>query len=160
MKLLRSNPLLGVAVMIGVMLLGACVGTVLKPDGTKVVQEVDTATISLMSTAAIAAWAASQPNGLTSQDAETTVRILAVLEDFHADGTAIDLAQLGRVTTTELPKRYQPIAMVLAALIEHQLALHGVSTTVPNADNAAGKVMKAIHEGVMLGLSPYLRPGV
>lgn len=160
MQLLRRSPLLGVAVMVGVMLMSACVATVLKPDGTKVVQEVDTATISLLSTAAIAAWAASQPNGITTQEARTVVKILGVIEDFHDDGTPIDLAQFGRVAAAELPERYKPIAMVLAALIEHQLAVHGVSTTVPKPDNSAGKIMKAIHDGVMMGLAPYLKPGV
>lgn len=160
MQTLRPKPLFGVAIMIAVMLLGACVGTVLRPDGTKVVQEADTATISLMATAAIAAWAASQPNGLTTAEAQTAVKILGVLEEFHVDGTPIDLEQMGRVSATELPKRFQPLAMVLAALIEHQLAVHGVSTTIPKADNTAGKIMQAIHDGALLGLAPYLKPGV
>lgn len=139
------------------LLFTGCATTVKNADGTVSVTEADYMGIQLMASASIAAWAAASKNGLSKNDVETVVRVLTIIEEFHADGEYIDVS----VWTAEVQKqfiqpRYQSLAIVMVQLISYELERYGVATTVPTPTNIPGKILKAIRTGVMVALAPYV----
>ena len=134
----------------------SCAVTRTLPDGTVVVEEPDYASIQLMATASVAAWAASQKNGIKRADAENLLAILATIESFHADGSPIRPEMWAPVISKEVPPRYQALAMVLVTLVAHELDKRGLAEVVPAKGSVPEKVISAIVEGAKMGLAPYL----
>ncbi len=138
------------------LLVSGCVTRVVNADGTSTVQAVDTDTIKLLATATVAAWAASQKDGISEKDAEATEAVIDSIAEYHADGTPIDVQKFTAAAQAQLPKRYQALAVVLVTIIQSELQKHGLSETVPSALNEASKIIQAVKEGAHIGLAPYL----
>jgi len=133
-----------------------CATTTLNPDGTTSFTEVDYASVRLMSTASVAAWAASQKDGIKKRDAEALVKFLDILEEFHADGTPLSITEWASAIKTDVPVRYQALTLVMVQLVELQLKRYGVATTIPKPGDTASKIMEAVRNGAMIALTPYL----
>ncbi len=142
--------------VMGLLIGAGCTVTQLNADGTRQVVEPDYALIQLSATASVAAWAATQRDGINRDDATAVVSILNVIEEFHADGSLLEPAKWTVVIQQQLKPRYQALAVVMVSLVAHELDKYGVAMKVPAADNTAGKIIKAVRDGVLLGLSPYL----
>ena len=136
--------------------IGACTTTTTLPDGSVQVQQLDTDTIKLLSTISVATWAASQKDGIQKADAQQVVRILDAITVFHLDGSPIKSEAWMPVVQKEVAPRYQALAMALIELVSHELDKRGLASTVPVPGNDADKIMRAIYEGAMIGLRPYL----
>ena len=138
-------------------LFAGCATTVRNSDGTVTVTEMDYMGIQLMASASVAAWAASSKTGISKQDAETVVRVLNLIEEFHADGEYIDAAYWAAEIQKQIVEpRYQAVAVVMVQLVAYQLDRYGVSTQIPTLNNVPGKILKAIRTGVMAALAPYV----
>lgn len=145
------------AVVLCAFMLTGCATTITNPDGTVSITEVDYMGVQLMASASVAAWAASSKNGISKKDAETVVRVLDIVEEFHLDGSEINPLAWSAVIQKEVKDpRYQALAVVVTQLIAYQLAKYHVSTTVPTAGNVAGKIMKSIRTGVLVAIAPYM----
>lgn len=143
------------ALVLSVALLSGCATSVLNPDGTVTVSEPDYTSIQIMSSATVAAWAATQKNGINTNDAKTVVKMLDVLENYISDGSAIDPQAWSKEIKAHVPARYQPMAMILMQLVQHQLATHGVDKIKPTPGSTPFKIMEAVRTGIMLALAPY-----
>jgi predicted small secreted protein len=148
------------AVLAVSLLVSGCVTTSVGPDGQVQVTEPDYEMIQLLSTASVAAWAASQKDGIKPQDAEAVMAVLTAIEAYHADGTVIDPAAWHVAIQNQVPKRYQGLAAVLVQIVASQLEKYGVMAQIPTPDSVGGKIMRSIATGVKLGLSPYLQSSV
>jgi hypothetical protein len=154
MKRLTNSAL--ILVLSTFLLSTGCATTTLNQDGTVQFNDVDYSSIQLMSSATVAAWAASQKDGIKKTDAQAVVKFLDILEEYRKDGTAIDIAEWTKAIQAEVPVRYQPLAMVMVQLVDLQLKKYGVSATIPKPGGVTLKIMEAIRSGAMLALSPYL----
>ncbi len=150
-----KNSLIACVLAFGLVLNG-CVTTTVNPDGSTSVSEPDYESIQLLSTAAIAAWAASQKDGLKPQDAEVILKVMSAIENFHKDGTPLDEGQWSGAIAQQVPKRWQGVAIVLVQLTKHELDKYGVLDQIPTEDSVGGKIMKAIVTGVRMGVAPYM----
>ena len=158
MYLKIKHALVSVVLAVSLMVSG-CVTTSVGPDGQVQVTEPDYATIQLMATAAVAGWAASQKEGIKPSDAKVVMDVLAAIESYHADGTAINPVAWSAAIQQQVPKRYQALSNVLVQIVAMQLEKYGVMEQIPTLDNVGGKIMNAVITGAKLGLSPYLSSG-
>ncbi len=151
-----KNSLVALVLTCGLSVTPGCVSTIQNPDGSVVVSEPDYDVIQLLATATISAWAATQKDGIKPQDAEALLAIMASIEQYHADGSAINPAAWTVEIQKQVPKRYQALAVVLVQVVASQLEKYGVADQIPTPDSVGGKVMRAIITGASLGLAPYL----
>jgi PBP1b-binding outer membrane lipoprotein LpoB len=133
-----------------------CATTTLNPDGTTSFTEVDYASVQLLSSASVAAWAASQKDGIKKTDAEAVVKFLDIIEEFRKDGTPLSTTEWASAIKTDVPLRYQALTLVMVQLVELQLKRYGVATTIPKPGDTASKIMDAVRNGAVLALTPYL----
>jgi len=143
---------------LSVCLFTGCVTTTVNPDGTTQFTDVDYSSIQLLSSAAVAAWAATQKDGIKPSDAEALVTIIDVLENSHKDGSPLDLTAWAAAVKADVPVRYQALTMVMAQLIEMQLRRYGVAEAVPTLNGTTAKILDAVRTGAKLALTPYLNP--
>jgi hypothetical protein len=152
----KITDILAVSAVLASLLVAGCATRTIQPDGSVVVQEVDTDAIKLMATASVAVWAASQKDGIKPEDAENLLSILNAVEVYHADGSPIKPEKWVSAIQKQVPKRYQALAMVLVELVAHELDKRGLSDVAPALSSDAQKILRAIHEGALVGLRPYL----
>ena len=156
MYLKMIKHVLAAFMIVSVLATQGCVTTTVNPDGSAQVSAPDYDMIQLLSTASIAAWAASQKEGIRPQDAEALAAIIDSIESFHQDGSPIVESDWSAAVAVQVPKRYQALSMVLVVIVQSQLAKYGVMDQVPTPDSVGGKIMKAIVDGAKMGLAPYL----
>jgi hypothetical protein len=109
-----------------------------------------------MSSATVAAWAASQKEGIQKKDAETVLRVLDLIEEFRRDGAVLNIEEWSVAIRNDVPLRYQALALVLVQLVELQLSRYGVAATVPQLGSVPSKIMEAVRNGAVLALMPYV----
>jgi len=143
-------------IVLSAFLFTGCATTTINPDGTTQFTEIDYASVQLMSSASVAAWAASQKDGIKKRDAEALVKFLDIIEEFHQDGTPLSITEWSKAIKDEVPVRYQALTLVMVQLVELQLKRYGVATTIPKAGDTASKIMEAVRNGAMIALTPYL----
>lgn len=149
-----------ICVLVGSLLvLGGCQATTYNADGTYVKSEIDYQTVKLTAMATVAAWAASQKDGINEKDAEAVEMIFESLSEYHADGSEINVRNWTAAAQTQVPMRYRGLAVVMSELVAYQLQKYGVSTQPVVIGSVPHKLMNAIREGVLMGIAPYTGKG-
>ena len=149
-----------ICVLVGCMLvLSGCQATTYNADGTFVKSEIDYQSVKLTAMATVAAWAASQKNGIDQKDADAVEMIFESLSEYHADGSEINPKQWTEAAQKQVPVRYRGLAVVMTEMFAYQLKKYGLSTEPVVLGSTSYKLLSAIREGVMMGIAPYTGKG-
>ncbi len=135
-----------------------CSASAVQQQQQSVVSLEDTGRIEAMADAITSAWANSLHPGLIQQDVKVMRQIFKAVEEFHADGSVIDMALWRPALREKVPAKYQDVSIVLVGLLSIELNRHGVQKQPISEDvmNDGMKILIAVEAGALAAMERYV----